>query len=152
MGDKVRFAQRKQPECDAVFFRNSLGVVEDDSEGETVAGADGADSMAHGYSIHTTGTVLRAMVDGEDDSLALMERDDRGPGLHARALFGEDELASSEVASRLAEEEGDLKREDELAIEVLMETVVVLLLVLEKQWSGASLASVVAELENFSVL
>ena len=52
--------------------------------------------------------------------------------MHAGALFGEDELAAGEVARGFAEEEGNLEREDEFSVEVLVETVVVALVVFEQ--------------------
>jgi len=107
--------------------------------------------VAQGYSIDAAGAALRTMVDGEDDGFALAERNDGGPGLHTGALLGEDELASSEVARGVAEEEGYLKREDEGAVEILVEAVVVALLVLEQQRCGTGLASFVAELEELIV-
>jgi hypothetical protein len=107
--------------------------------------------VAQRYSIDAAGSALGAVVDGEDDGLALPERDDGSTRLHTGALLGEDELATGEVASGVAEEEGYLKREDERAVEILVEAVVVALLVLEQKWCGARLAGVVAELEEFIV-
>ena len=110
-----------------------------------MARANGAYAVAHGYSIDAAGAALGAMVDGEDDCFALTERDDGDARLHAWALLGEDEIAPCEVARRVAEQEGGLKREDERAVEVLVEAVVVALLVLKEQWCGARLTGLVAE-------
>ena len=121
-------------------------IVEDDSEGEALAGTDWADAVAHGYSIDAASAALRAVVDGEDDDFALMELDDGDAGLHAGALFGEDELAAGEVARGFGEKEGYLEGKDEFAIEVLVEAVVIAGAVLQEQRSGACLASLMAEL------
>jgi len=94
-------------------------------------GADRADAVAQDDSIGASSAALGSMVDGEDDSLALMERNDRGPGLHSGALFCQNELSSCEILSRFAEEKGDLEGEEEFAIEILMETVVVVLSIFE---------------------
>lgn len=85
-----------------------------------MAGTDGADSVAHGYSIDASSAALGTVVDGEEDSFALLERDDFGAGLHAGALFGEDEFATGEVCSGSAEEEGGLNGKNEVSVEVLM--------------------------------
>lgn len=71
--------------------------------------------------------------------------------MHAGALFCQDKLPSCEVASRFAEEKGDLEWEDEFSIEILVEAVVIVLLILEKQWSWPSLTGLVAEIEEFVV-
>jgi len=106
--------------------------VEDDSKGEALSGTDWADAVAHGYSIDAAGAALGSVINCKDDGFALMKRDDGYAGLHARALFGEDELAAGEVARGFAEEEGDLEREDEFAVKVLVEAVVVALVVFEQ--------------------
>ena len=61
----------------------------------------------------------------EDHALALVEPDDLGPRLHARPLLGQDEFAPREVDVRPREQERDLEREDVIAVEVLVEGVVV---------------------------
>jgi hypothetical protein len=92
------------------------------------------------------------MIDGEDYGLALTKRDDRSPGLHPWALFRKNEFSSAEVTAGFAEEEGDLQREDKIAIEILMEAVVVVLLIFEQKRSRASLTRVVTEIEKSIVL
>jgi hypothetical protein len=86
------------------------------------------------------------VIDGEDDGFALMKLNDGDAGLHAGALLGEDELAAGEVVRGVAEQEGYLQGKDELAVEVLVEAVIVALAVLQKQRRWAGLASAVAEL------
>ncbi len=60
-----------------------LCVMKDDSKGEALAGANGADAVAHGHSIDTASAALRAMIHGEENGISLMQRDDRDAGLHA---------------------------------------------------------------------
>lgn len=108
--------------------------------------------MAQGDPIGASGAALGPVVDSEDYRLTLMERNDRGPGLHSGTLFGQNELSTREVLPRFAEEKGDLEREDELTIEILVETVVIVLLIFEQQGSGATLACLMAEFEKFTVL
>ena len=57
-----------------------------------------ADAVAKVDAVDASRSLHRTVTDGEDDGIPLFERDDFGPGLHARALFGQDELASGEIA------------------------------------------------------
>jgi hypothetical protein len=123
-----------------------VGIVEDDSEGEPLSGMDRADAMTHGYTIDAASAALGAMIDGEDNGFALCELDDGDSRLHAGTLFGEDELSAGEVARGFAEQEGYLERKDKIAVEVLVEAVVVARAVLQEQRCGAGLAGFVAEL------
>lgn len=66
---------------------------------------------------------LRTVANCENHRLALFEQDDLGTRLHARALFGNDEFAAFEFFMRRAQEDGGLKRENVLAVKVLVETV-----------------------------
>jgi hypothetical protein len=75
-------------------------------------------------------------VDGEDHALAAAERHDLGAGLHRGALLGEDELAAGEVLVGLGEQDRHLEREDVLAVEVLVQAVVVAGAVLQEQGRG----------------
>jgi hypothetical protein len=107
---------------------------------------DGADAVTHRYSIDAARASLGAVIHRKDDGFALMQLDDGGARLHAGALLGEDELAAGEVACGFAEQEGYLQGEDEIAVEVLVEAVIVALAVLQEQWCGSGLAGFVAEL------
>jgi hypothetical protein len=61
----------------------------------------------------------------EDHALSLFESDDLGPRLHPRPLLGQDEFAAREVDVRSREQECDLEREDVIAVQVLVEGVIV---------------------------
>src|SRR5215472_10329962 len=74
----------------------------------------------------------RTVMHGEGDRIALRERDHLGARLHARPLLDQHELAAFEIAARLRQENRDLQRKDVLAIEVLMQAIVVADLVLKK--------------------
>jgi hypothetical protein len=73
---------------------------------------------------------------------------DRGARLHARALFGQDELAAVEVLAGFGQQHRDLQREDVLAIEILMQAVEVARPVPQQQRRRAGLAGAVAALEE----
>ena len=85
-----------------------------------------------------------AMVNGEDHSVALPERDHLGPRLHAGSLLGQHELAAGEVSSRLRQQDRDLQRKDVLAVEILMQAVVVVRPVLEQKRCRSDLPGGVA--------
>jgi hypothetical protein len=71
----------------------SLGIVEDDAERVALAGADPADTVAHGDAIHTTRSLYRPMMDREHHAVSLTEWHHLGARLPARSLLGEHELA-----------------------------------------------------------
>ena len=52
----------------------------------------------------------------ESHRIPLPKGHDLGAALHARPLFGQDELAAGEVFARLREEDRDLDRKCEIAI------------------------------------
>jgi hypothetical protein len=62
-------------------------------------------------------------MDCEGHRITLPKWYDLGAALHARTLFGQHELATCEVLAGLREKNGDLERECEIAIEILMETI-----------------------------
>ena len=92
------------------------------------------------------------LMDGEGHGIALPQRHDLGAALHARALFGQDELAAGEVHAGLGEQNRDLDRECEIAIEILVEAVEVTRDILQQQRRRARLTGVVASLEERRVV
>ncbi len=100
--------------------------------------------MAHGGAIITASAGDGAVVDGEDNGVTQGERYDGGAGLHARALFGEEEFTAGEVRTGGIEQDGDLEREDVFAVEVLVEAVEITGAVTEEEGCGARLTGGVA--------
>ena len=72
------------------------------------------------------------------------ERHDLALRLRARPLLDEQELAAGEVFARRAQQHRQLQREDQLAVEVLVQAVVVAGLVFEEQRRRPLLAGRVA--------
>ena len=68
---------------------------------------------------------------GEDHAIALAQRHDFRTRLHARPLFGQHKFAAVEIALRLGKQDRDLQRKDVLAVQVLMQAVVVVNAVLQ---------------------
>jgi len=60
----------------------------------------------------------------EDNRITLRERYGFGARLHARALLGENEFAAGEISGEGEQDRGS-ERKDEVAIEVLVQAVVV---------------------------
>lgn len=114
--------------------------MKNDAHRVTQAGSYAADAVAEIDAIGATRALYRTMAHGEDDGIALLKRDDFGPRLHARALFGQDELAAREVVARLRQQDRHLDRERVLAVEILVQAVIVVSLVLQDQRRGAPLA------------
>jgi len=65
------------------------------------------------------------MVHGEGEGVSLLKGYDFRSGLHARTLFGDDELPSFEFFSRPREERCNLNRESMFSVQVLVKAVVV---------------------------
>jgi hypothetical protein len=87
-------------------------------------------------------------MDCEGHSITLSKWYNLGTALHARSLFGQDELAACEVPAGLGEENLYLDRECEIAIEILMETVEITRNILQQKRCWACLTLVVASLEE----
>jgi len=70
-------------------------------------------------------------MNGKGDAIALTQGHDFCPRLHARALLGQNEFSASEISLRFREQNGHLDWEYMLAVEILMEAVVVPLFILQ---------------------
>ena len=92
------------------------------------------------------------MTHREDDAVALVERHDLGPGLSARPLLRQHELATREIPSRGRQEDGDLQREHVLPVHVLMQAVVVALGVLQEERRRLGLPGTMTAVEKVRVV
>ncbi len=72
--------------------------------------------MAHVHSIDPARSLDRAMMDREHHRITLLQRHYFRPRLHARSLFGQDELTAGEILARLRQQHGNLQRKDMLSI------------------------------------
>ena len=111
----------------------SRRVVENDTERMTMSRANAADAVPQVDAIHAARALHRTMMDGEDNGVTLPKRHDFRPRLHARPLLGHHEFAAREVTFGFGQQDGDLERENVLAIEVLMQAVVIVRAVLKQQ-------------------
>ena len=90
----------------------------------------------------------RTVIDREDHGVALAERHDLGARLHPRPGFDKHELAAGEIPAGSAEQDRGLHRENQVAIEVLVQAVVVAVLVFQQQRRRAQLARFVTAREK----
>jgi hypothetical protein len=84
-------------------------------------------------------------VNGEQDRIALLERNYLNAALHSRALFRQDEFATRKIPVGLGQQNGGLQREGEIAVQVLMQAIEVAGCVLQQQRRGANLPGVMAK-------
>ncbi|MNC85217.1 hypothetical protein D3C83_08070 [compost metagenome] len=92
------------------------------------------------------------MMNREHYGIALAERDHHRPRLHARTLLGDDEFAAGEVPRGFRQQDGRLQREDMLAVEILVQAVIVIGAVLQQQRRRPALACRVAAPDEGGVL
>src|SRR5690242_5680036 len=96
-----------------------------------LAGAHATDAMSEIDAVVPARAAHRSVMDRKHNTVALLERHDFGTGLHARPLLGEHEFAAGEL-TRLREKHGQLQRKYPLAVEILMQAVVIARPVLQK--------------------
>src|SRR5436190_524275 len=125
--------------------------MENDADCMTVPRADAAHPVPEIDAVHAAGALHRAVPDGEHHRITLPERHDFRPRLHAWTLLGQDELATRKVAVGFGQQNGDLEWKNMLAVEVLMQAVVVVLPVLKQQRCRPELARVMATREEVRV-
>jgi hypothetical protein len=128
--------------------RRSGGIVQDDTQCMTLAGANRGNPVAQRDTIMSACPTYRPMVDGEYHGIALAERHHMRPRLHARPLLGEQEFTAGKILPRPGEQNGHLQREDMLAVQVLMQAVIVAGAVLQQQRRGPGLAGRVAAIDE----
>ena len=91
-------------------------VVKDNTDCVPHAGADAAHAVTKVHAVISLRALHWPVMDCEGHSITLPQRYDVSAALHARPLFGQDELATSEVLAGLGEKNCDLDRECEIAI------------------------------------
>ena len=114
-----------------------LGIMKNDTERMAMSGTQSADAMPQIHAIRASRTLHRSMMYRKGNRVTPAKRNHLRSGLHPWALFGEHKLPTRKILSRFREKDGDLDREDMLAIEILMQTIVVTLAVLQQQRSWA---------------
>jgi hypothetical protein len=123
-------------------------VVEDNPDGVAHAGADAAHPMAEIHAVIALRTLHRPIVDSEGHGISLPKRHDLDATLHARPLFVQGELAACEVRAGFREEDCDLDRKREIAVQILVEAIEVARDILQQQRCRTRLAGIVALLQE----
>jgi hypothetical protein len=88
--------------------RLSLRVVKDHTESVTVSAAYATDAVPQVDAVYAARSLHRPMMDCEDHSIATLKWHDFRSRLHARPLFGDDELAASEIVLGLRQQNCNL--------------------------------------------
>src|SRR5258708_33879670 len=92
-----------------------FGIVENNTHGMPLAGTHSADAVTKVDPIVALGAFHRAIMHGKCNGVALPQRDDFGAALHARPLFGDDELPAGKLPIRLRKPDRHLQRKREVA-------------------------------------
>jgi DNA-binding transcriptional LysR family regulator len=122
----------------------SGGIMKDDSQGVPAAGAHLADAVPQRHPVIAPGAAVRPLVDGEHHAVALGKRHDGRACLHARTLLGKHELAALERRLRLGQQCRDLQGEDMLAVEILVQAIIIARTILQQQRRRSALPGGVA--------
>ena len=123
-------------------------VVEYNPDGVPDAGAHAAHTVAEVDAVVSLRAMHGPIVNRERHRITLVKWHDLDTTLHARPLFGQNELAAREIDEGLREEDCDLDRKCESAVEILVEAVEVSRNILEEKRRGSRLTDVVASLDE----
>src|SRR5437867_1794377 len=122
-----------------------LRVVEDDPQRVARPGGDAADSVTHGPAVDAARAFDGTVTSGEDDHFPLRWCDRLTPRLRSRTLLDQEEIAPCVVSLSPAQEAGELQREHDVAVEVLVQAVVAAGLVVEQERRRLGLAAAVTD-------
>ena len=141
---RTNFSEAVRGRADRALFR----VVKDNSNRVPHSGPDAADPVTKVHAVGSLRSPHWPIMDCEGYSITLLKWYDLGTTLHARPLFGQDELATRKVLSWLGKENRDLDRECDITIEILMKAVEVTCDILQQKRRWPSLTGVVASLQE----
>ncbi len=81
--------------------------------------------MPQVYAIDTACAAHRAIMNRENDAVPLSQWHNYRPRLHTRSLLRHHKFAAREVLLRFRQQNGELQRENMIAVQVLMQAVVI---------------------------
>src|SRR6188472_3835592 len=113
--------------------------------------ADPAHAMAEVHTVGTPCALDGTIVHGEDHAVAPAERNDFDTRLHARPLLRQHELTTGEIGSRFREQERYLEWEDMLAVQILVQAVVIVRAVPKQEGRRSLLLRLVAPRDELGV-
>lgn len=123
-----------------------LGIMKNDPHGMSTSRSDAADPVSHVDPVDAASPLHRSMMHWENHRLPPLKRHHFSSRLHPGTLFGEYKFPSGEVMLRLRQQNRDLQRKDMLPIQILMQTVVISLLILQQKRSRAHLPGMMTAL------
>src|SRR5262245_47025747 len=92
-----RRGNMSEVESRELLLTESLRVVKNHTQSVSMSTAHATDTVTQIHAIYTSRTLHWPMVNREDHSVALPERHDFRPGLHARPLFRDHEFTAGEI-------------------------------------------------------
>src|SRR5260370_41104866 len=98
--------------------------MEDDAQGVAGSAMEAAYTVAQVDAVKAARAFDRSIARCEDNRLALISGNHFGFGLRAGLLLDENEFTAFPVPAALAEQEHHLRREDDLAIMVMVQAVI----------------------------
>jgi hypothetical protein len=128
-----------------------FGIVENNTDGMPLAGTHSADAVTKVDPIVALGAFHWAIMHRKCNGVALPQRDDFGAALHARPLFGDDELPARKIPIRFRKQDRHLQRKREVAVQILMQTIEVARHVLQEKRCRPGLTRRVALPQKFHV-
>src|SRR6185312_3243715 len=132
-----------RPSIEPHFKRASFGVVKDHAHGVTMTRPDSADAVTHIDAVEAACSLRRPDMYGKGHGIALAKRHDLGSRLHARPLLGQYELATGKIPFWFRQQDRHLEREHMLAVQILVQAVIVASFVLQQKRRRFCLAGVV---------
>src|SRR5262245_9819479 len=130
----------------------SSRVVKNDAERMTMSPADAANAVPEIYPIRAASARHGTMMNCEHDAVTLTKRHNHRSGLHPRPLLCHHEFAAGKISIGFGLQDRQLKREYVLAIEVLMQAVIIVDSILQQQRCWLRLAGPMTALNEVRVL
>jgi hypothetical protein len=113
-----------------------------------VPGADPADAMAQINAIESARPLHGPVMHSKSNGIPLCQRYHFRPRLHSRPLLGQYKFATGEIAAWFRQQDRDLQRKHVLAVDILMQAIVILSPVLQQQRRRPGLAGDMASLQK----
>src|ERR1700722_10187867 len=111
---------------------SSLCVVKNNPQSMSQPTAHPAHPVPEIHPVSPSRSLHRPVADGENHAIALLQRYDLRPRLHAWPLLGQHELAPAEVRFGPRQQSRDLEWKNMFAVKVLVQAVIVPRLVLQE--------------------
>lgn len=125
--------------------------MKDDAERMAMSGSNEAHAVAHRHPVEAAHPTHRALMHWKNNRVAAPERNNFGPRLPPRALFGQHEFTAFELIARFGQQDRDLERKQDFSVAILVQAIEVVHSVFEHKWRRLDLPGIVANLEKIAV-